>query len=140
MYLQIPWSFVHSKVTKFEFKSRFELFLKILKTGLPQWLNLKESTCQCRRHCIGSVWSRIRKIPHTVGQLSPSTTPTEPTLSGVCKVGLRPVRPRSHALQQEIPPQWEACTPPPKSIPCLSQLQKSLCYKKEPAWSKINKS
>ena len=45
----------------------------------------RESTCQCRGHGLNP---RSRKIPHAMGQLSPSTTTTEP-----------------RAPQQEKPPQ-----------------------------------
>ena len=55
---------------KIEFKSNW--------FGLPWWLSEKESACQCRGHGFNS-WSR--KIPHTVGQLSPCASITELMLS-----------------------------------------------------------
>jgi len=45
------------------------------KPGLPWWLSGKESACQHRRLRFDP-WSG--KIPHTVEQLSPCTTTTEP--------------------------------------------------------------
>ena len=53
--------------------------------------------------------------PHTVGQIGPQAAATEPVCSG------------AHALQQEKPPQREACTSQPESSPLSLQLEKSLC-------------
>ena len=44
-------------------------------TGLPWWLNGKETACQCRGHRF-SPWSG--KIPHASEQLSPCATSIEP--------------------------------------------------------------
>ena len=49
---------------------------RILLRGLSWCSSGKESACQCRGHGFNP-WSR--KIPHAVGQLSPSNTNTEPT-------------------------------------------------------------
>ena len=53
------------------------------------------------------------KIPHAVGQLRPRATTTEPAYS------------RARALQQEKPPQREACTAQLNSGPRSQQLEKS---------------
>ena len=53
------------------------LFNTWLYHGLPWWLSVKESTCQCRRHEFNP-WSR--KMPHAMEQLSLCTTIIEPTL------------------------------------------------------------
>ena len=82
--------------------------------GLPWWLSGKESICQCRRH--GSApWSG--KTPHATEELSLCTTSTEPVLWGpgqnywACRPQLpKAACPRAHALQQEKPPKWDACT------------------------------
>ena len=53
----------------------------------------------------GSIRGRGTKIPHAVKQLNLSTTTTEACM------------PRAPALQQEKPPQEEACIPQPESNP-----------------------
>ena len=78
--------------------------------GLLWWLSGKESTCQCRRHRFDP-WSG--KIPNVAEQLSLCTTNTEPML------------PRTCALQQEEPRQWEAHAPQLRSSPRSPQLDKS---------------
>ena len=78
-------------------------------TGLPFWVNSKESACQCRRHGFDQ-W--VRKISHDTEQ------PCVPQLLSLCtRVWslqlLSPVTvtteargyPRVHAPQQEKPPQ-----------------------------------
>ena len=50
----------------------------------------------------GSIPSLETKIPQAVGHLSSHTTTTEP------------YSPRAQALQQEKPPQWEACALKPE--------------------------
>ena len=45
--------------------------------GLPWWLSGKEFACQCRGHGFNP-WSR--KVPSTVGKLSPQVPTTEPML------------------------------------------------------------
>ena len=69
-------------------------------------LSGKESACQCRGHRFNP-WSK--KIPHAKEQLSPCA----PQLLSLCSRVqvphlLKPVCPRTHALQQEKPLQWEA--------------------------------
>ena len=51
---------------------------------------------------------------------------------------LKPMNPRSHALQQEKPLQWEACTLQLESSPHSPQLEKSSCSNRDPAQPKIN--
>ena len=46
--------------------------------------------------------------------------------------------PRAHALQQEKPPQWEACAQS-VSRPCSLQLEESPRSNKDPEQLKINK-
>ena len=45
--------------------------------GLPWWSSGIEPACQCRGHGFDPLSG---EIPHATGQLSPSTTTTEPTL------------------------------------------------------------
>ena len=42
---------------------------------------------------------------------------------------LKPTHPKARALQQEKPPQWEACT---KSSPCSPQLEKAHVQQRRP--------
>ena len=53
--------------------------------------------------------------------------------------GLKPRCPRARALQQERPPQWEACSLQPECSPCSPQLEKSLCSNEDPGQPKIKK-
>ena len=63
--------------------------------GLPWWFSGWESISQCRGYKFNP-W--FRKISNAAGQLSSSTTTTEPTF------------PRACAPQQEKPLQWETHT------------------------------
>ena len=83
---------------------------------LPGWSSGWESACQHWGH-------RSRKIPHATGHLSPCATTTEAHL------------PRAHSLQQEKPPQWEACSSQPESSRHSPQLEKGHAQTAEP---KIN--
>ena len=76
-----------------------------LNTGLPWWASDWESACQCRGHGFNP-WSR--KSPHSVEQLSPCATTTEPALYSPQATPTKTHMPRAHALQQEKPTQWEA--------------------------------
>ena len=104
--------------------------------GLPWWLSGKESICQCRRHGFDPLSG---KIPHAWEQLSPWVA----TVEWACALEpksrnywahvlqlLKPVCPKAQALQEEKPPQWEACTLLLESSPCLLQLEKSPCSQK----------
>ena len=88
---------------------------KICPPGLPWWLRVKESACQCRRHRFNP-WSG--KIPHATEQLSPRATAIARNYWSPC--ALEPA-----LLQQEKPPKWEACTPQLESRPSSPQLRKS---------------
>ena len=77
--------------------------------GLPWWLSDKESACQCRTlglnpwsGKIPHAWSR--KIPHATEHLGHNYW------AHVLQT-LKPVCPRTRALQRDKQPQWEARTP-----------------------------
>ena len=84
--------FEYSYFSYFEWYLLFDLESSI---GLPWWLSGKESTCQCRRHGFDP-WSE--KIPHTLGQLSPWVTSTEPRSP---RAGA-PCNKRSHHNQKPV--------------------------------------
>ena len=100
----------------------------------------KESTCQCRRHRFNP-WSK--KIPCTKQQLSP-----EPQLLSLCSRDCEPYllspstaatesyTPWSPALQQERPPQWEACALHLESNPTHHNQRKSPHSNKDPTQPK----
>ena len=72
--------------------------------GLPWWLSGKESTCQRRRRGFHGSW----KIPHTMEQWSPGTTPTEPTKHSYWSLCI--LQPELHSKRRhgdEKPPQLE---------------------------------
>ena len=86
--------------------------------------------------------TRVRSliwIPHAAEELNLSTTTIEPVLWAGEPQLLKFTWPRFHRLQQEKPPQWEACTPQLESNPRSPQLEKSLCSSKGPAEPEINK-
>ena len=86
--------------------------------------------------------TRVRSliwIPHAAEELNLSTTTIEPVLWAGEPQLLKCTWPRFHRLQQEKPPQWEACTPQLESNPRSPQLEKSLCSSKGPAEPEINK-
>ena len=60
---------------------------------------------ECREHGFDS-WSG--KIPHTMRQLSPHTTTTEPGLYSLTATATEAHVPRACALQQEKPLEWVA--------------------------------
>ena len=51
---------------------------------------------------------------------------------------LKPAHPRACALQQEKPPQWEACAPKLETSPGLSQLEKGCVQQQRPSVAKKN--
>jgi len=53
------------------------MYVKKSHTGLPWWSSGEEPACQVRGH-VFDPWSG--KIPHAVGQLSPSATASQPRL------------------------------------------------------------
>jgi len=69
--------------------------------GLPWWLSDKESACQCRKLGLNP-WSG--KIPHATEHLGHNYW------AHVLQT-LKPVCPRTRALQREKPLQWEAHAP-----------------------------
>ena len=71
---------------------------------------MEESTCQCRGRGFDP---QFGKIPYALEQLSPCATTTELTC------------PRDRALQQERPPQSEACAQQLESSPWLLELVKA---------------
>ena len=52
---------------------------------------------------------------------------------------MKPMHPKAHAAQQEMPLQWEAHVLQLESSPWLPQLEKSLHSNKDPAQPKVNK-
>ena len=69
-------------VCKYFFISISYFILKSnISKALPWWHSGQESACQCRGHGFDP---SSGEIPHTTGQLSPSTTTTEPTLQSLC--------------------------------------------------------
>ena len=92
--------------------------------GLPWWSRSLESVCQCRGHGFNP-WSR--KIPHAAGQLSPCATTTDPVCS------------RARVLQQEKPPQGEACVLQLESSPHWPQLEKARAQQWRPSAAKNDK-
>ena len=77
----------------------------VVTRGLPWWLSGKESACQCRRNRFDP-W--FGKILHAAEQLSQCTKITEPTLWSLWAENAEAPALRTHALQQEKPPQWQA--------------------------------
>ena len=86
----------------------FSFAMSYLLSGLPWWFSGKESTCQCRRHGFDS-WPG--KIPHTVKQLSPCPTTTEPVLQS------RGTAAAERAAVQQL---WKS----PPSTACAPQQEK----------------
>ena len=58
-------------------------------------------------------------------QLSPCATSTEPVLWSLRATTSEAHAPRSHALQQEKPPQWEALSLQPRVAPWSPQLEEA---------------
>ena len=104
------------------------------KSRLTWWLSGRKHICQCRRHEFNP-WSR--KISHAAEQLSPHTITTEPVLKAWELQLLRPTYPRTHAVQQEKPLQWETLTLQLESSPCSPQLDQSPDSSKNIAQPKI---
>ena len=73
---------------------------KIYWRGLPWWLCGKESACQCRRRGF-DLWSE--KMPHAIGQLSPSTTAVEPVLESPLTAAPEPMH-CHHWSQRSLEP------------------------------------
>ena len=82
--------------------------------GLPWWSSGWEFTCWWKFN----PWCRT--MPYATGQLSLFSTTPEP----MC--------PRTHAPQQEKPPQWEACAPWLESSSNLPQLKKACAKQGRP--------
>ena len=79
-----------------------------------------------RSHMLQSNWVRVPQL------LNLCSRAQEPQL-------LKPVSLRTHALQQEKLPQWEACTPQLESSPLSLKLEKSPYSNEDSAQLKINK-
>ena len=63
-------------------------------------------------------------VPSLVREDPSSLDATRPMNHNWARV-LQPLKPAQHPLQQEKPPQWEACTPQLESSPCSLQLEKA---------------
>ena len=79
-----------------------------------------------RSYMLWCNWARAPQL------LSLYSKPWEPQL-------LKPPWLRAHALQQEKPLQWKACTPQLESNPCLLQPEKSPHRNEDPTQPKKNK-
>ena len=110
--------------------------LRTATLGFPWWLSGKESACQCRG-CGFDPWSRT--IPQAAEQLGPCATSHWACALSPGAATPAAHAPESRALQQEMPPQWEACVPQPERSPHSPKLEESLRSNKDPAQPKINK-
>lgn len=68
--------------------------------GLPCWLSVKRSICQCRRHRLDP-WSG--RTPHPRGQRHPRTTTTEPVPWSPGAAATEAQAPRTSAPPQRSP-------------------------------------
>ena len=117
--------------------THFKYWNKKIVIGLPWWLSGRESTCQCRIHGLDP-WSR--KIPHAMEQLTLSARapgPRNRNYRAHTLQLLKPMCPKACALQQEKPPQWEACAM--KRSLCLLPLEKGPGSTEDLAQPKTNK-
>ena len=121
--------------------------IKKINRGLRWWLSGEESALQRRRHGLDP-WSE--KIPRAAehrglcaATTEPRTTTTEPRTATTepCATTAGACAPGACALQQERPPQREACEPQLEGAPhparCLLQLEKSPSSNEDPAQPKI---
>ena len=76
------------------------------------------------------------RIPHATEQLNRRATALSLHPRAQESQLLKPVYPRSGALQQEKPPQWEANPPQLESSPCSPQPEKKACQQQRPSAAK----
>ena len=112
-----------------------ETEIKVVSSGFPWWLSGKESTCQYRRQ-EDPTCHRTTKLMcpnHWACVLKPRSQNYWAHMLQL----LKPICPRTCALQQDKPLQWEARIPQLESSSCFQQLEKSPRNNEDPAQPKI---